>query len=267
MAAEANDRRWSGTMPETYDRYLGSAVFAPHAADLAGRASALSPTRVLELAAGTGILTGQLVKALPHAGITATDLNQAMVDYASARVSGPSWRQADAQRLPFDDGTFDLVVCQFGVMFFPDRRAAFGEVARVLTPGGTFLFNTWDALERNEFTAALEAGVLKAFPEDPPTFVVRIPHGYTDLDAVKGDVNAVGFHVREAITVALSGHADSAAGLATGFCYGTPLRMAIEQRGDLDASAAIVSAEMTASLGSGPVSAPLTAHVVTARRD
>ncbi len=199
--------------------------------------------------------------------MTATDLNQAMVDYASALVTAATWRRADAQELPFVDGTFDMVVCQFGVMFFPDKRAAFGEVARVLAPGGTFLFNTWDVVEHNDFTAAMGAGVLKAFPDDPPTFVLRVPHGYTDVGRVIADVEAAGLRVGEAVTVSLTGQAESASQVATGFCYGTPLRMAIEQRGNLDTAAATVSAEMTALLGAGTITGTLTAHVVTAGRD
>jgi SAM-dependent methyltransferase len=253
-------------MPETYDRCLGQAVFTPHAADLAKRASALGAGRVLELAAGTGILTARMAAALPHASLTATDLNLAMVEFASGRVNDAVWRQADVQDLPFEDGSFDLVVCQFGVMFFPDKRTAFAEVARVLTPSGSFLFNTWDVVERNEFAAALTAAVAKAFPKDPPTFLLRIPHGYTDLEQVSADLNGAGLGVREAVTVSLMGHAESAATLAEGFCYGTPLRMAIEERGDLAANAAIIAEEMTARLGTGDISGPLTAHVVLAGR-
>jgi len=127
-------------MPEVYDRCLGPALFAPLAARVAAEAQALAPRRVLELAAGTGILTAELVRALPAAEITATDLSPAMVGWAADRVAGPRWLQADAQQLDLPDADFDLVVCQFGVMFFPDKMAAFAEAARVLAPGGTLLF-------------------------------------------------------------------------------------------------------------------------------
>lgn len=133
-------------MPVAYEQYLVPVVFRPFAEDLAARAAALNPGRVLELAAGTGVLTSVLLSAAPSVELTATDLNEAMVTFGSARAPGAVWRQADAQRLPFPDGGFDLVVCQFGVMFFPDRVAAFSEIRRVLAPGGRFLFNTWGPL-------------------------------------------------------------------------------------------------------------------------
>jgi ubiquinone/menaquinone biosynthesis C-methylase UbiE len=132
-------------MPVAYDRWLAPAVFQPSAVDLAQRAARLSPRRVLEIAAGTGVLTRELVASLPAAEITATDLNTAMVEFGSRQVPAAAWQVANALHLPFDDKQFDLVVCQFGVMFFPDKAAAFGEARRVLTaaagccltPGGT----------------------------------------------------------------------------------------------------------------------------------
>jgi SAM-dependent methyltransferase len=265
------DRAWTGSMPEIYDRCLASAVFAPHAADLAERAAAdrAGADRagaVLELAAGTGTLTRQLVRLLPEASITATDLNQAMADYGARRVPEASWRRADALALPFADDSFDLVACQFGVMFFPDKRAAFGEVARVLRPGGRFLLNSWDVLGRNEFAAALADAVDAVFPADPPTFLARIPHGYADPATAAADLRAAGLTPDGRSTVVLTGHAESAAQLATGFCQGTPLRMAIEARGDLRQATEAVAALMTARLGPGPVAGPLTAHVIRASR-
>jgi SAM-dependent methyltransferase len=260
------DRLWTGSMPETYDRYLGPAIFRPHAFDLARRAGSLGASRLLEVAAGTGLLTRALTEALPAARITATDLNEAMVGYASSRVDGVAWRQADAMALPYDDEAFDLVVCQFGVMFFPDKRAAFREVARVLAPGGRFLFNTWDDIERNHFAAALAAGIARAFPDGAPTFLVRVPYGYADIEQVSSDLRAAGLHVDEVTTVTLTGHAGSSAQLATGFCQGTPLRMEIEERGSLAEVTRLVADEVTARLGEGPLAGDLTAHVVTARR-
>jgi SAM-dependent methyltransferase len=253
-------------MPDIYDRCLGSAVFLPHAMELAERAAALGATRVLELAAGTGILTGRLVEMLPGARITATDLNPSMVEYGSSRGGGAVWRQADAQNLPFDDALFDLVVCQFGVMFFPDKQAAFADVARVLRPGGRLLFSTWDVIERNDFAAAVDAGAALAFPADSPTFLVRVPYGYHSIELVSSDVAVGGMRLDDITTVVLTGRAESAAQVATGFCYGTPLRMEIEERGDLDAAAQVVSAAATARLGQGSIVGALTAHLVMARR-
>ena len=148
------DRVFQGSVPALYDRYLGPMIFAPYADDLAARVAGLQGGSLLEIAAGTGVLTRALVATLPPSvAIVATDLNQPMLDHASARLVSDrlTWRQADAQALPFADGMFDLVVCQFGAMFFPDRPRAFAEAYRVLRPGGRFLFNVWDRIEENEF--------------------------------------------------------------------------------------------------------------------
>jgi SAM-dependent methyltransferase len=252
-------------MPEAYERLLAPAVFRPFAVDLARRAARLAPRQVLEIAAGTGVLTRELVAALPAAEVTATDLNAAMVEFGSRRAPGAAWQQADAMRLPFDGPRFDLVTCQFGVMFFPDKPGAFREVARVLAPGGRFLCNTWDTVGTHGFAAALMAGVERAFPEDPPAFLAAVPHGYADLDQVAADLAAGGLECVSAEPVTLDGQAGSAADVAVGFCTGTPLRMAIEDRGDLMAATAVVSAEMTRRLGDGPVTAAMTAYVIEAR--
>jgi SAM-dependent methyltransferase len=259
------DRLWVGSMPEAYDRWLAPSVFRPFARELARRAARLAPRKVLEIAAGTGVLTNELITALPAAEVTATDLNAAMVEFGSRQAPGAGWRQADALDLPFGDDRFDLVACQFGVMFFPDKPAAFAEVRRVLAPGGALLFTTWGDVGTHGFAAALVAGIERAFPEDPPVFVATVPHGYFDLDQVAADLAASGMGDFSAEVVTLDGHADSAAEVAAGFCAGTPLRMEMAARSDLEAGTMVVAAEMTARLGDGPVTAPMTAYVVEAR--
>ncbi|QCX74702.1 Ubiquinone/menaquinone biosynthesis C-methyltransferase UbiE [Streptomyces sp. YIM 121038] len=251
-------------MSAAYEQYLVPVVFRPFAEDLTVRAAALRPRRVLELAAGTGVLTSRLLAALPSAAVTATDLNEAMVAFGSARAPGAEWRQADARRLPFPDGGFDLVVCQFGVMFFADHVAAFTEVRRVLAPGGRFLFNTWGPLGTHAFEVALQAGLERAFPADPPRFFPTVPHGYADPATVSADLGAAGFTVEDEREVTLQGRAASTADLATGYLTGTPVRAAVEERGGGPAVRATVIEEMTARLGPGPVSAPMTAYVFRA---
>jgi SAM-dependent methyltransferase len=252
-------------MPEAYDQWLAPAMFQPFAVDLARRAARLSPHRVLEIAAGTGVLTRELVAAIPAAEVTATDLNVAMVEYGSRRAPGASWRQADALHLPFGNEQFDLVVCQFGVMFFPDKPAAFREIRRVLTPEGRLLFSAWSTVETHDFAAALVAGIERAFPDDPPAFVAAVPHGYSDTGQAVADLAAGGLGCVSAESVTLDGLASSAADVAAGFCTGTPLRMAIEARGDLTATTAVVSDEMRTRLGDGPVTARMTAYVIEAQ--
>ncbi|MFF4035143.1 class I SAM-dependent methyltransferase [Streptomyces sviceus] len=248
-------------MPGAYEQYLVPVIFRPFAEDLAARAAALNPGRVLELAAGTGVLTSRLLAAAPSVEVTATDLNEAMVVLGATRAPGAVWRQADAQQLPFPAGGFDLVVCQFGVMFFPDRVEAFGEINRVLAPGGRFLFNTWAPLETHGFEVALQAGLERAFPVDPPRFFPTVPHGYSDPAVVAADLAAAGFAVEDEQEVTLQGRAASTADLATGYLTGTPVRAAVEERGDGPAVRATVIEEMTTRLGPGPVTAPMTAYV------
>ncbi|MEU5216605.1 class I SAM-dependent methyltransferase [Streptomyces sp. NPDC020807] len=251
-------------MTAAYEQHLVPVVFQPFAADLAARAAALRPRCVLELAAGTGALTSALRSAVPSAEVTATDLNEDMVAFGSARCSGATWRQADAQRLPFPDGGFDLVACQFGVMFFPDRVGAFTEVRRVLTPGGRFLFNTWGPLGAHGFEVALQAGLERAFPHDPPRFLRTVPHGYADPAVVAADLTAAGFTVEDEQELTLRGRAGSIADLADGYLTGTPVRAAVEERGADPAVRATVIEEMRTRLGPGPATAPMTAYVFRA---
>jgi SAM-dependent methyltransferase len=252
------------SMPEAYEHRLAPAVFQPFAVDLARRASARAPRRVLELAAGTGVLTTELLAASPSADVTATDLNSAMVELGRQRAPGAAWRQADAVDLPFAGGEFDLVLCQFGAMFFPDKQAAFAETRRVLTPDGAALLSTWAALDTHAFQAALVAGLERAFPDDPPTFMASVPHGYADPDAVATDLAAGGLRCTAFEPVTLEGRAASAADLATGYCTGTPLRAEIEARGDLAATTRVVAEAMEERLGTGPVRGQMTAYVFEA---
>ncbi len=250
-------------MSEVYDRCLGPVLFAPYARHLAGIAAGLAPRRVLELAAGTGIVTAALTAALPDAAITASDLNPAMVDYGRSRVGGATWVTADAQDLDSPAEAFDLVVCQFGVMFFPDRPKAFAEMARVLEPGGTALLATWNAVPTCRFPAAVMAALTTVLPRDVPHFIDRVPHGYHDPDQIAADLVAGGLVVDDISVVQKTGSV-SAQVLARGFCFGTPLRFELEQRGSLEVLAARVTDELLRTLGPGMVEGTLSALVVQA---
>jgi SAM-dependent methyltransferase len=256
--------RWLGSMPQAYEEYLVPTVFAPFAADLAARVAARAPARVLELAAGTGALTRELVRALPGAAVTATDLNEAMVELGRDRAPGATWRRADAVRLPFDDATFDVVACQFGVMFLPDKPAGYAEVRRVLAAGGAFVFNAWSALATHEFESALVAALARVFPHDPPSFLARTPHGYADPDRIVADLVAGGLRCDGVRTVTLRGAAESVSALVTGYCTGTPVRAEIDERGDVGATVAALTPELEARFGRGPISVGMSAHVVEA---
>ena len=267
----ATDAAFAGSIPALYEQYLGSLLFQPYAEVMASRLNGLTRGRVLETAAGTGIVTRALAKALPReVEIVATDLNQAMLDLASGKLQAPNvrWQQADAQALPFDDASFDAVVCQFGVMFFPDKQAGFREALRVLKPGCRFLFNVWDSLDRNEVSRIISEAAGKAFPNDPPRFVERVPFGYFDPDRIRGEVQQAGFENVEIDVVEKVSMAPSAREPAMGLCQGSPLRAEIEARGPdrLDEVTAQVADALAARFGAGPVENRMSALVVTAWR-
>ena len=261
---------FSGSIPETYDRYLGPLLFEPYAADLATRLAANPPATVLEIAAGTGIVTRALAHALPQASLTATDLNQAMLDHAARQVANPriTWKQADAQALPFADKTFDAVVCQFGVMFFPDKRGAFREALRVLRPKGRLLFNVWDRIEQNALSQAVQDWLNARYPADPPQFLVRAPFGYFDAAVIMKELETAGFTQVVVTTLPKRSQCPSARDAAQGLCQGSPLRAELESRepaGLSDATNAAAQA-IAKRFGAGPVDAPMQAHVFSAIR-
>lgn len=263
------DKVFTGSIPKLYDTCLVPLIFEPYAADLVKRLSTRSLSRVLEIAAGTGVVTRALASALPeNVSIVATDLNQAMLDHASSvGAKRPvEWRQADAMRLPFADATFDAVVCQFGVMFFPDKSRAFSEARRVLRAGGVFIFNVWDRIEENEFADAVTTALASFFPQDPPRFLARTPHGYHDRRVVERDLKNGGFVASPRIdTVAARSRAMSSRVPAIAYCQGTPLRNEIEALDATRLSDAtdVAAAAIAARFGRGAVDGKIQAHIVT----
>src|SRR6266540_3053465 len=193
----ATDKVFAGSIPQIYDRFLVPLIFESYALDLAGRLAETGPQDVLEMAAGTGVLTRAIASRIPvHTRIVATDLNQPMLDHAKARMSRDGrieWRQADALDLPFADQSFDVVACQFGVMFFPDKLQAYREARRVLKPGGHFFFNVWDRISENEFADAVSEALKTVFPQDAPDFMARTPHGYHDVGRISEELATSGF--------------------------------------------------------------------------
>jgi ubiquinone/menaquinone biosynthesis C-methylase UbiE len=269
MNEPKTDKVFAGKIPEIYDTFLVPLIFEPYASDMERRVAQRSPRRILELAAGTGVVTRAMARGLPpDAAITATDLNQPMID--RAREIGTfrpvEWRTADAMELAFPDASFDAVVCQFGVMFFPDKTRAYAEAKRVLRPGGAFLFNVWDRIEENEFAQVVTEALAVLFPDDPPAFMRRTPHGYFDTKAITTALSAAGFASPPRIeTVAARSRADSAERAAIAYCQGTPLRNEIEARDATRLSEATAAAEaaLAQRFGTGPVDGKIQAHVIT----
>ncbi|SPA36810.1 putative methyltransferase, ubiE/COQ5 family [Cupriavidus taiwanensis] len=268
MGMQQQDKVFAGAIAEVYEALMVPMIFAPYAADLGRRIAALRPHRVLELAAGTGALTRELAERLPaDTLVVATDLNAPML--ARAQAAGTArpvqWREADAMQLPFDDASFDLVACQFGAMFFPNKGRAFAEARRMLVPGGTLVFNVWDRIAFNAFARDITAALATLFPEAPPDFMVRIPHGYHSQAAVEQDLRSGGFTAGAVFeTVTETSHAATARIAATAFCQGTPLRTELEARGPDALARATEHCEraLVRAYGNGPLAGPMQAHVV-----
>ena len=262
------DADFTGSIPEIYHRRLGPMLFEPFALELSQRLFGRAGY-ILELACGTGVVTRALALCT-QAQIMATDLNPAMLDYARSRLdrSQIDWRQADAVDLPFGPALFDVVVCQFGVMFFPDRVAAHRETRRVLRRPGTYIFSVWDSLDHNPAAAATHAAVASCFPADPPQFLARTPHGYSDAGRIQADLVAAGYH-RMAVDTVMRETQASAADLAIGFCQGSPLRAEILARDPegLQRVTDVVQAALAAQFGDDGFSTVLQAYVVTATQE
>ncbi|MDB5596118.1 MAG: type 11 methyltransferase [Hyphomicrobiales bacterium] len=265
------DKSFTGSIPALYEKYLVPLFFAPYAADLALRVADLTHGRLLEEAAGSGAVTRALARTLPDSvEIVATDLNQPMLDLAKSTLQGRSivWRQADACALPFEDNAFDVIVCQFGVMFFPDKLKAFRESRRVLKPSGMFLFNVWDGIGENDFAFVVNETMADLFPQDPPRFFARVPHAYHDTGEIKATLAAGGFDRVEVEAVERRSRAASPLDAAIGLCQGTPLRNEIESRDPerLEEATVTTAAALSARFGAGAIEGKMRALVVTATR-
>lgn len=269
MARANQDAGFAGAISKLYETHLVPMLFEPYAADIASRLTSKPPARLLEVAAGTGVVTRALAHTLPDSvSIVATDLNPDMIE--QARKVGTSrpveWRQADVMKLPFEDETFDAVVCQFGVMFFPDKAKAYAEVHRVLKPDGVFIFNVWDRIKKNDFARAVSDAMKSLFPASPPGFLARTPYGYYERATIKRDLAGGGFTSSPHFaTVAARSHAESARIVSAGFCQGTPLRTEIElvAPGRLSEATEFAAAAIAKEFGEESVDGKIQAHVVT----
>jgi ubiquinone/menaquinone biosynthesis C-methylase UbiE len=264
------DKVFTGSIAEDYDRYMVPLIFESFAEDVARRVAALSPGAVLETAAGSGVVARALAPRLrSNARYVVTDLNRPMLDYAAKHQpadSRISWRQADALALPFEEACFDVICCQFGVMFFPDRHSGFREARRVLKPGGYFVFSVWDRIEENVFADDVTNALAEMFPDDPPRFLARTPHGYHDTALIRRELNEAGFSSVVIETKAEQSRASSPRHAAVAYCQGTPLRSEIESRDaqKLESATEYAAARIANRHGNGEVAAKIQAHVVLA---
>ena len=264
------DNAYAGVTPHNYHEGLGPLFFEPYARDIAGRLTLSAGARVLEIAAGTGIVTRQLLARLPADGrLVATDIGEPMLAVLRASVP-PDGRftsqVADACALPFDAAEFDAVVCQFGLMFFPDKIAALAHMKRVAKPGCPVLVSVWGSLDENPIGAIAHDVIPSFFPDDPPPFY-KIPWGLHDEAAVRQLFNGAGFTDVGCDTIDVLGESVSAQLAARGLVSGSPAVAQIEQR-DASTIPAItdeIAARLTAAGGSAPMRLPMRARVFTAQ--
>ncbi len=266
-----NNAAFVGSIPENYDRHLGPVLFDPYARDLAARLNVSENGEVLEIACGTGIVTRRLRDTLaPSTKLVATDLNEPMMEFAKQKIRSDEnveWKTADATALPFSAASFDAVVCQFGLMFFPDKPRAAAEVNRVLKPDGRFLFNVWDAIELNDFPHMTHQVVQHYFPNDPPDFY-DIPFSYFDRERLKSLLASAGFRDIEIAAVSFPQVAESAGSVAHGLIHGNPLINDINERNA--AFAPQIEADLVKSIaanfGDKPARGKMQAVVCSARK-
>lgn len=264
------DVRFSGSIPANYERYMVPLLFLPYAELLAERARAMQPKRILETAAGTGVVTNALARVLPEAKIVATDLNQPMLDVAAERLSSPAvrFREADALDLPFEPESFDLVVCQFGIMFYPDKVRGNTEARRVLCEGGHYLLAVWDAIERNPLSNLAHQIMQRRFPDNPPMFMKRGPFSYYEPEWIERDLMAAGFASVGVETVTLTSRSPSAKDAARGLSHGSPMRVELEEYGPGALDGVFEDLAHAALQFKTPegFEAPMSAHIVTAAK-
>ena len=270
------ERQFTASIPAIYDSHLGPFLFERYAEDLARRVTVAPSERsaVLEVAAGTGILTAQLRSHLgPDSQIMVTDVSAPMLKVARRRMDKRGfdepnrWGIADASALPFSNGAFDAVICQFGVMFFPDKERAASETYRVLRTGGQWLFSVWDSWDENVFGRIVHETVAKFFPHDPPGFY-HGPFGFYDPIALRTLVTTAGFTDPEIVTLDMVLETESAAHAAIGFVRGNPLIDAIEKRGVVDANPIVdaVAEALARAFGDHPLRIPTRVRVVSSHR-
>ena len=266
----AGDKVFAGSIPELYDTHMVPLIFEVFAEDLARRVASSAPEAVLETAAGSGVVTRALAPRLgPAARYVVSDLNQPMLDRAIVRQAADDrivWRQADALNLPFADGSFDVVCCQFGAMFFPDKVAGYAEARRVLRPGGRFVFNVWDRIEDNLFAHLATEAAASVFPDDPPRFMARIPHGYHDVSLIREELQQAGYSRIDIVTLTEQSRAPSARHAAIAYCQGTPMRNEIEARDPslLGLATDRATEAIKAACGDAAVSGMIRGHIIEA---
>jgi len=267
---QASDAIFTGSVPEYYDRLLGPNIFIDYACAMAARVKAASPSTILELAAGTGIVSREIKSALPNAHLMVTDLNAPMLDVAASKfqpTESVEFRIVDAMETPFSDESFDLLACQFGVMFFPDKVQSFREARRLVKPGGRYIFSTWSGFAANPFAMVADECAQSFFPDDPPMFY-KAPFSYPDPDQVCLDLKSAGWDDVEFEILTIKKSVADWPGFARGLVFGNPLKAEIEARGGVDPEDVVarLAKALTAKFSTNDDTMSLSAGIYTARK-
>ena len=263
-----NAAEFTGDIPTHYDTGLGPNLFTDFGDRLTGAACDGPATKVIELAAGTGIVSRKLRDSLRReSSLLVTDLNAPMLEVARrkfARGENVDFAVADAMELAFEDSEFDLMVCQFGVMFFPDKVASFREAARVLKPGGRYVFNVFSAMQENPYSQIAYCIPAQFFSGEPPGFY-KVPFHYGNPDVVRKDLAAAGWRDVTHETIRLRKKIASPEDFARGLVYGNPLIDEIRSRGGVDPEtvAAAVLRALHVTFGPTGMTMPLEATMFT----
>ncbi|WP_171122072.1 MULTISPECIES: class I SAM-dependent methyltransferase [unclassified Ruegeria] len=267
-----NSASFVGDIPTHYDKGLGPNIFVDYAALIAEKCCDEPASSVIELAAGTGIVSRFLRDKLPaEASLLVTDLNAPMLEVAKAKFSGDENIQfavANAMELPFDGPEFDLMVCQFGVMFFPDKIASYREAARVLRPGGRYVFNVWSPMSENPFSQMAHELMQKVFPDDPPGFY-KVPFHYGDPATVLGDLSSAGWSNVTHETIKIQKKIQDLEVFSRSLVFGNPLIDEINERGGVDPEDVVKEfrAELENRFGPDGMTMPLSATMFVCRLD
>jgi len=273
MTSSSTHSSFTGAIPENYDTYLGPLLFEFSAADLARRVAELlgRPAEVLEVACGTGIASRHLASALPAGTkLVATDLNEAMLEHAervNGDLPGVTYTQADALDLSFEDARFDAVVCQFGIMFFPDKAKGMIEMTRVLKPGGFLALNVWDSMDKNPAVKVVDGVIKRFFETDPPRFL-EIPFGLYDVEEGRRLFREAGFRDVEVNYVSETVEVADHSLPARGFVTGNPTILEVEERAVIEVSEilAAAAAALEGAFGPAPTSLPFQEIVYIAQK-
>jgi SAM-dependent methyltransferase len=257
---------WSGTFPQNYEDNL-KFIFGPYADDLANRVD-LPSGNILELACGTGQVTQRLAAKLNRdVNIWATDLSPDMMAVAQQKVNAQniSWAQVDMCAIPYSEAYFDVVVCQFGLMFAPDKLKALQEIYRVLNKGGRLIFNTWGLLANNKVFQIFNETLVNLMNFDLAG-AEQGPFSLQDEQAVRRLLSSAGFSDVRLASVSKTGESPTAAQAAKGFFQGSQLAASLKEKNPAlgDQIQAMAANEFMRQLADHPMRTPLQAWVFEA---